>query len=122
MRRSRRPGAGVAGGSTGEQELPSGREPGTGGWLVLECFLGTVWHAGTPDVVDAVAALIGQGNVDPVTIGEIGWELWDITAFYCPECQLNYCRLDWDMHFAVTPDSHDCIIGTCPHGHRHLLG
>jgi hypothetical protein len=38
------------------------------------------------------------------------------------ECWLNCCRLDWDVHFAFTPESHDCVIGTCPNGHRHLLG
>jgi hypothetical protein len=34
-------------------------------------FLGTVWHADTGDVLDAVQALIEQGNVDPFTIREI---------------------------------------------------
>jgi predicted RNA-binding Zn-ribbon protein involved in translation (DUF1610 family) len=100
----------------------AGGEPGAGGWLVLEYFLGTVWHPDAGEVLDAVAALIEQGNADPVTIREIAWALWDVTAFYCPECGLNYCRLDWDMHFAVNAESHDCIIGTCPKGHPHLLG
>jgi hypothetical protein len=45
-----------------------------------------------------------------------------VTAFSCPECRLNFCCLDWDVHFAFTPESHDCVIGTCPNGHRHLLG
>jgi hypothetical protein len=106
-----------AGGTAGEEPLP-----GVGGWLVLEYFLGTVWHAGTGEVLDAVQALIEQGNVDPVTMREVSWTLWDVTAFYCPECRLNFCRLDWDVRFAVNPESHDCIIGTCPNGHRHLLG
>jgi len=78
--------------------------------------------ADTGEVLDAVEALIGQGNADPVTIWEITWTLWDITAFYCPECRLNYCSLDWDVNFAVNPGSHDCILGSCPNGHRHLLG
>jgi hypothetical protein len=97
-------------------------EPGAGGWLVLEYFLGTVWHADTGEVLDAVEALIEQGNADPATIREITWTLWDITAFYCRECRLNYCSLDWDVNFAVNPGSHDCILGSCPNGHRHLLG
>lgn len=101
----------------GGDEPPSGRD-----WLVLEYFLGTVWHADTRDVVDAVAALIEQGNLDPVVIREVSWALWDITPFYCPECGLNYCSLDWDMRLAVNEGCHDCIIGTCPDGHRHLLG
>jgi hypothetical protein len=97
-------------------------EPSSGGWLVLNYFLGTVWHADTGDVLDAVQALIEQGDVDPVTVREVSWALWDVTAFYCPQCRLNYCSLDWDMHFAVSEGSHDYIIGTCPKGHRHLLG
>ena len=68
-----------------------GSEPRAEGWLVLEYFLGTTWHADTCDVLDAVRVLIDQGNVDPVTIREITWALWDITPFYCPECRLNYC-------------------------------
>src|SRR5689334_14504208 len=68
-----------AGGAVGD-EPSSGRDG-----LVLEYFLGTVWHAETGDVVDAVQALIEQGNVDPIAIREISWALWDITPFYCPE-------------------------------------
>lgn len=108
--------------STVGNEPPSGSEGGTGDGLVLDCFLGTTWHADSGDVLDAVQALIEQGNADPGTMREITWTLWDITPFYCPECRLNYCRLDWNMHFAVNEGSHDCIIGRCPNGHQHLLG
>ena len=109
-------------GSTAGNEQSFGREPGGGDGLVLDYFLGTVWHADTGDVLDVVQALIEQGNVDPVTIREIAWALWDVTPFYCPECGLNYCSLDWNIHFAVSERSYDCIIGTCPNGHRHVLG
>jgi hypothetical protein len=104
-----------------EHEAMSG-EPGARQWLVLDYFLGTVWHEDTGDVVDAVQALIDQGNVDPATIREISWALWDVTPFYCPECRLNYCGPDWIMHFSVRAGTHDSIIGSCPNGHRHLLG
>jgi hypothetical protein len=103
------------GGSTAAGEASAGRDG-----LVLDYFLGTIWHADTGDVLDAVQALIEQGNADPVTIREITWALWDITPFYCPECRLNYCSLDWNIHFSVRAGTHDCIIGTCPGGH--LLG
>jgi hypothetical protein len=105
------------GGSTACGESSAGRDG-----LVLDYFLGTVWHEDTGDVVDAVQALIEQGNVDPVTIREITSALWDITPFYCPECRLNYCSLDWKTHFSVRAGTYDCIIGSCPNGHRHLLG
>jgi hypothetical protein len=59
--------------------------------LVLDCFLGTSWHAEGTATLDAVQELIEQGNVDPVAIRAISWPLWGITPFYCPECRLNYC-------------------------------
>jgi hypothetical protein len=105
--------------STAGSDEPSS---GAGDWLVLKYFLGTVWHSDTSDVLDAVQALIDQGNVDPVVIRQVSWTLWDITPFYCPECRLNYCSLDWDVRFVVSEGSHDCILGSCPNGHRHLLG
>ena len=101
---------------------PSSGESAARDWVVLTYFLGPVWHADTGDVLDAVQALIEQGNIDPVTIREITWALWDITPFYCPECRLNYCCLDWDTHFSVRAETHDRIIGFCPNGHRHVLG
>jgi predicted RNA-binding Zn-ribbon protein involved in translation (DUF1610 family) len=104
-----------------EHEPMSG-EPGARKWLVPDYFLGTVWHEDTGDVVDAVQALIDQGNVDPATIREISWAPWNVTPFYCPKCRLNYCSPDWIMHFSVRAGTYDCIIGSCPNGHRHLLG
>lgn len=117
--------AGVAGvnrtGTIG-QELPLGGEPAAADGLFLDYFIGTIRRAGTSDVLDAVEALIRQGNVDPVTIQEVSSTLWNITAFYCPECRLNYYRQDWNVQFVVNPGCHDFIMGTCPKGHRHLLG
>jgi len=117
--------AGVVGvtrtGAVGEKPS-SGGGPAAAGELFLDYFIGTIRRAGTGDVLDAVEALIEQGNVDPITIREVSWTLWDITAFYCPECRLNYCSLDWDTDFVVTPGCYDCVIGTCLKGHRHLLG
>jgi hypothetical protein len=107
---------------------PAGLEPpwdgkhATAGELFMDYFLGTIRHSAAGDVLDAVEALIGQGNVDPAVIREVRWALWDITAFYCPECRLNYCSQDWDTDFVVTPGCRDYITGTCPKGHRHLLG
>jgi predicted RNA-binding Zn-ribbon protein involved in translation (DUF1610 family) len=112
----------VARSSSAGDERCSYGESGGGDGLVLEYFLGTVWHADTGDVLDAVQALIEQGNVDPVTVREINWTLWVITPFYCPECQLNYCSLDWNIYLSVSERSYDCILGTCPNGHRHVLG
>jgi predicted RNA-binding Zn-ribbon protein involved in translation (DUF1610 family) len=97
-------------------------EPGGGDELVLEYFLGTVWHADTGDVLDAVQALIEQGNVDPAAIREVSWTLWDVTPFYCPECGLNYCSADWDTCVDFNVGLYDCILSICPNGHRHIVG
>jgi hypothetical protein len=70
-------------GATPDGGPSSGRNPATPGaadWLVLDFFLGTIWHADTGDVVESVQALIDQGNADPVTIREISWSLWDIMS------------------------------------------
>jgi hypothetical protein len=108
--------------STSGSDSPSGWQPGAGDGLVLDYFLGTVRHEDTSDVLDAVQLLIEQGNADPVTIREITWTLWDVTPFYCPQCQLNYCSLDWNAHLEISEGTQDCIIGICPNGHQHLLG
>ena len=90
--------------------------------LVLDRFLGTSWHAESAGILDAVQALIEQGNVDPVAMRAISWTLWNVTAFYCPECRLNYCGRDWDISVHFILGFHDCIMGTCPNGHRHIVG
>ena len=100
---------------------PPGTEPTAGG-LVLDCFLGTSWHPQEAGILDAVQALIEQGNVDPAAIGAVSWTLSDVTPFYCPECELNYCGADWDMSVDFNVGFYDCILGVCPNGHRHIVG
>lgn len=59
--------------------------------LVLDCFFGTAWHSAASGMLDAMQALIDQGNIDPLAIRELDWALWELTLYYCPECGLNYC-------------------------------
>ena len=94
----------------------------TAGGLVLDCFLGASRHAQEGGILDAVQALIEQGNVDPAAIRAVSWTLWDVTPFYCPECELNYCRADWDIYVEFNVGLYDCVLGICPNGHRHLVG
>ena len=89
--------------------------------LVLDRFLGTSWHAEPPGILDAVQALIQRGNVNPVAIRAISETLWKVTPFYCPECRLNYCRRCWDISVHFILGHHDCIMGICPSGHRHIV-
>jgi predicted RNA-binding Zn-ribbon protein involved in translation (DUF1610 family) len=98
-----------------------GREPYADG-LVLECFLGTSWHAEGVATLDAAQEFIEQGDVDPIAIRAISASLWEVTPFYCPECGLNYCSGHWDTYADFNIGFWDCIIGICPNGHRHLVG
>ena len=63
---------------------PLGNETPDRDGLVLDYFLGTAWFMETSEIVDAVQALIDQGNVDPPAIREVSWTVREITPFYCP--------------------------------------
>jgi predicted RNA-binding Zn-ribbon protein involved in translation (DUF1610 family) len=102
-----------------------GPPPGTGApgrdGLVLDYFIGTVWQAESAEVLDALQALIDQGHVDPVAIRGISGPLRELTPFYCPDCELNYCSRDWDTSVVFDEDFYDYTEGVCPNGHRHTL-
>jgi hypothetical protein len=100
-------------------ESSPGLEPP--GRLILDCFLGTTRRAQDAETLNAVQALIEQGNVDPAAIRALSWDLWEITPFYCAECGLNYCARDWDTYFDFNL-MYDCIMGICPNGHRPIVG
>jgi hypothetical protein len=89
--------------------------------LVLDYFLGTAWLSAGSGMLDAVQALIEQGEIDPEAIRELGRDLWELTPFYCPDCQLNYCSGDWDTRVLTDDGFYDCTRGRCPNGHEHLL-
>ena len=108
-------------GAPGDLGRPFGAELIASG-LVLDCFLGASWHAQEAGILEAVQALIEQGNVDPAAIRAVSWTLWDVTPFYCPECELNYCGADWDICIEFNVGLYDCILGICPNGHRHIVG
>jgi len=110
----------VRAGTTAGMGRPAGTEITAEG-LVLDRFLGTSWHAEPAGILDAVQALIEQGNVDPVAIRAISSTLWDVTPFYCPECRLNYCGRDWDISVHFILGFQDCIMGICPNGHQHIV-
>ena len=41
--------------------------------------------------------------------------------FYCPDCDVNYCRADWETFPIFDEDFYDLTIGICPSGHRHTV-
>jgi predicted RNA-binding Zn-ribbon protein involved in translation (DUF1610 family) len=86
--------------------------------FVIDYFLGTVWFAADRAAVDAVAAILDAGGADPAALRLIGR---DLTPFYCPDCELNYCGADWNAEVFWDEGFYDRTMGTCPRGHRHLL-
>lgn len=47
---------------------------------------------------------------------------FEIASFYCPSCDLNYCREHWSARDVFDDDGwHDSIRGTCPAGHERML-
>jgi hypothetical protein len=47
--------------------------------LVLDDFLGTAWHSALSGMLDAMQALMQEGNMDPLAIRELDWALWELT-------------------------------------------
>jgi hypothetical protein len=86
--------------------------------FIVSDFIGIAWLAAGRAVLDAVRALIDEGSIDPLALRDIHWEL---APFYCPDCQLNYCRNHWNTHVIFDKDLYDCTKGTCPNGHEHTV-
>ena len=97
---------------------PLGRETSTRDGLVVDYFLGTAWLAADAEVLDAVRVIIEDGKADPVSLRRLNWEL---APFYCPDCELNYCRADWSTRVVTEDSFYDRTMGTCPHGHEHMV-
>jgi hypothetical protein len=97
---------------------PLGVETADRDGLVVGYFLGTAWLAAQPGALEALQALIDQGDTDPVALRRLERAL---APFYCPDCQLNYCARDWATSVLFHEGFYDCTTGTCPRGHWHLV-
>jgi hypothetical protein len=64
---------------------------------------------------DAVVKLLWLAIIN------IGWDLWELTPFYCPDCQLNYCSGGWDTWVQSHDGFYNCTKGRCPNRHEHML-
>jgi hypothetical protein len=101
---------------------PSSGEPGAREWLVLEYFLGTVWHEDTAMSWMRLRRSSSRGtSIRPPYERSLG-HYGTLRRSTARNARLNYCSLDWKMHFSVRAGTYDCIIGSCPNEHRHLLG
>ena len=86
--------------------------------FVVDYFLGTVRFAAATAAVAAVQAILDAGDADPAALRLICREL---VPFYCPDCELNYCGGDWNAEVLWDEGFYDRTLGTCPHGHHHVL-
>lgn len=95
-----------------------GRETYDRDVIIVDCFLGTVAKFADGATLDAAQDVISGDAPDPVALRRIDWEL---APFYCPECDLNYCRAHWNTVPVFDEGFYDRTIGTCPGGHRHTV-
>lgn len=65
--------------------------------------------------------LVGTSTVDPMGIREVDWEL---AAYCCRGCDLNYCYSCWSPWVEYADDHpgwYECTRGRCPRGHVQKL-
>jgi hypothetical protein len=105
-------------GTTIDMGPPLGRETYDRDAIVVDYFLGTASKFADAATLDAVQEVVASATPDPVALRRIDWEL---TPFYCPDCDLNYCRADWETFPIFDEGFYDYTIGICPSGHRHTV-
>lgn len=89
------------------------------------------WKPGTPSfrlefvnvcTGEAPAGLVelvsGVDVVDPLVVRRLDWEL---AAFCCVSCRLNYCPTCWTTWAEFDDGFFDCMRGRCPRGHEQML-
>jgi hypothetical protein len=97
---------------------PLGRQTYDCDAVILDYFLGTAGKFGDAATLDAVQEIVSSDAPDPVALRRVDWEL---APFYCPDCDLNYCRADWHTYVLVDEGFYDCTMGICPGEHRHMV-
>jgi hypothetical protein len=105
-------------GTTVDMGPPLGRETYDRDAIVVDHFFGTASRFADAATLDAVQEVVSSDAPDPVALRRIDWEL---APFYCPECDSNYCRADWETFPIFDEGFYDCTIGICPSGHRHTV-
>ncbi len=89
--------------------------------LHRQSFTGKLTIPSFHDVTSFMKILNALRTRDIRTLHQTDFEL---TPFYCPECDACYCGdhfLRWDVFEEDMPMFHDCIMGCCPEGHRRML-
>jgi hypothetical protein len=97
---------------------PLGRETYDHDAVIIDYFLGTASKFADTATLGAVQEIVSTDAPNPVALRQIDWEL---APFYCPDCDLNYCKADWQTYVLVDEGFYDCTMGTCPRDHRHTV-
>jgi hypothetical protein len=105
-------------GTTVDMGPPLGEQAYDRDAIVVDYFVGTASKFADAATLDAVQEIVSSQAPDPVALRHIDWEL---APFYCPGCDLNYCRADWHSFPIFDEGFYDCTIGICPGGHRHTV-
>jgi len=71
-----------------------------------------------PASSDLAQLISGVDLIDPLAVRRVDWEL---AAFCCRECELNYCSKCWSTWVEFDDGFFDCMRGHCPRGHEQKL-
>lgn len=102
----------------GGRAPPLGHETYDRGAIVVDSFPATASRIANAATLEAVHEILSSDTPDPVALRPIDREL---APFYCPECELSYCRADWKTVPIFDEGFYDCTMETCPTGHRHTV-
>jgi hypothetical protein len=105
-------------GTTVDMGPPFGPESYDRDAIVVDYFFGTASRFADAATLDAVQEVVSSQAPDPMALRRIDWEL---APFYCPDCDVSYCRADWETFPIFDEGFYDCTIGICPNGHRHTV-
>jgi len=78
-------------------------------------FVGVNTGTAPADLADLIS---GLDEIDPLAVRRVDWEL---AAFCCHACQLNYCSKCWSTWIEFDEGFYDCMQGRCPRGHEQAL-
>ncbi|RHW22398.1 hypothetical protein D0Z08_31585 [Nocardioides immobilis] len=78
-------------------------------------FIGVITGKASADLADLVS---GLDELDPLALRGVDWEM---AAFCCHHCQLNYCSKCWSTWVEFDDGFYDCTRGRCPRNHEQTL-
>jgi hypothetical protein len=98
---------------------PFGRQRQNADGVIIDYWLrSTCWMAAKHDRWARIEAVLSAEQPNPAALHAIDWEL---APYWCRDCQLCYCRDDWQRTVIFDGPFYDYTDGVCPAGHRHMI-